>query len=111
MQRLLVRHGRAALGDGADAELTLERRPHLAGDEDVQRRTDPACHLGAHGHAATRQGQDDGVGEVEPGDVVGEPAPGLGPVLERHASRLPHRHRHTRDGRRRWRASAIIGGE
>ncbi len=64
----------------SDRELGVEWGANLANEGDVEGRTERPRNLVADGHAAARQGNDDGVAEVAADEIGGEQTPRLAPV-------------------------------
>ena len=85
---LVVAHEHAALADRTHRELGPTRHADLAHDDHVDRGAEQPSHLGRHRNTAARQADDDDVSGLHvaerTADVCSEPAPGIGPVDERH---------------------------
>ncbi len=79
---LLVEDAYAPVGDGADAELGLARRPQLARDEDVKRRVEGPRYLVPYGYPSPREGEDHGALLPVRGEPFSQPPAGVLSVSE-----------------------------
>jgi hypothetical protein len=77
-----VEHGGPAFGDCPHSKLRVPRRTELAHDQHVQRRRQCPGDLVPHGHAAARQGNDDGFRRLDRPQPLRQQAPRLAPVGE-----------------------------
>ena len=82
-----VDDGRAAFGHRADRELAVAGGTELAHDEHLERRPQPACHLGRHRNPSTREPEHERVGVSQPYQRGGKFVPCMGSVLEHHCQR------------------------
>ncbi len=81
-------HDHVVLAEGTHRQFGVAGHADLAHEDDVERCTETACHLGGDGHTATRQPDDQHRWlQLEPGDPVGQPTPGLTAIGE-HANQL-----------------------